>query len=156
VFRTRDGYLNLATTGQSIWERCMRTMGADELIAHPDYATAALRSRNRDALNARLQEIFLTETTAAWVERMNAAGVPCGPIYDVAQMFADPQIAHLGVAAAVEGSDMSLMAQPFRLGRTPSRLAAPPPGRGAHNEEILAEFGVSPDEIAALRAAGTI
>ena len=156
VFRTRDGYINLATTGQAIWERCARAMGAEALIAMPEYATAGLRSRNRDALNAALQEVFATGTTAGWVERLNAAGVPCGPIYDIAQMFADPQVRHLGVAAPVAGADLALMAQPVRLARTPSRLDAPPPGRGAHNEEILAEFGLTPDEIAALRAAGTI
>ena len=156
VFRTSDGYLNIATTGQAIWERCMRSMGAAHLLEDPAYATAALRSRNRDVLNAALQEIFLTEATATWVERMNAAGVPCGPIYDIGQMFADPQIVHLGVAAKVADSDLALMGQPVRLSRTPSHLDAPPPGRGAHNDEILAEFGLSPDEIADLRAAGTI
>ena len=156
VFRTSDGYLNIATSGQAIWERCARAIGAEALAAHPDYATGALRSRNRDALNAALQEVFLSEATATWVERLNAAGVPCGPIYDIGQMFADPQVRHLGVAARVEGTEIDLMAQPVALGRTPSRLAAPPPARGEHSEEILAEFGLSPGEVAALRAAGTI
>jgi formyl-CoA transferase len=82
--------------------------------------------------------------------------VPCGPIYDIGQMFADPQVRHLGVAARVEGTEIDLMAQPVALGRTPSRLAAPPPARGEHVDEVLAEFGLSPDEVAALRAAGTI
>jgi formyl-CoA transferase len=156
VFRTSDGYLNIATSGQAIWERCARAIGAEALAAHPDYATGALRSRNRDALNAALQEIFLAGTTVTWVDRLNAAGVPCGPIYDIGQMFADPQVRHLGVAARVEGTEIDLMAQPVALGRTPSRLAAPPPARGEHVDEVLAEFGLSPDEVAALRAAGTI
>jgi formyl-CoA transferase len=156
VFRTRDGHLNIATTGQAIWERCARALGAAHLLGDPRFADAARRSHNRDALNAALQEIFATATTAEWVERMNAASVPCGPIYDIAEMFADPQIRHLGVAAPVAGGDLRLMAQPVRLGRTPSRLDAPPPARGAHSEEILAEFGLSADEIAALRAAGAI
>jgi len=90
------------------------------------------------------------------VDRLNAAGVPCGPIYDIGQMFADPQVRHLGVAARVEGTEIDLMGQPVALSRTPSRLAAAPPGRGAHSDEILSEFGLSPDEVAALRAAGTI
>jgi len=156
VFRTSDGYLNIATSGQAIWERCARAIGAEALAMHPDYATGALRSRNRDALNAALQDIFLAEPTATWVDRLNAAGVPCGPIYDIGQMFADPQVRHLGVAARVEGTEIDLMGQPVALSRTPSRLAAAPPGRGAHSDEILSEFGLSPDEVAALRAAGTI
>jgi crotonobetainyl-CoA:carnitine CoA-transferase CaiB-like acyl-CoA transferase len=156
VFRTLDGHINLATTGQAIWERCARTLGAAHLLDDPDYATAALRSRHRDRLNAALQDIFATGATADWVERLNAAGVPCGPIYDIGQMFADPQIRHLGVAARVSDGDLTLMGQPVRLERTPSRLDAPPPARGAHTDEILAEYGLSPEEIADLRAAGTI
>ncbi|MFM8681583.1 MAG: CaiB/BaiF CoA transferase family protein [Alphaproteobacteria bacterium] len=156
VFRTSDGYLNIATSGQAIWERCARTIGAEALAAHPDYATGALRSRNRDALNAALQEIFLAEATATWVDRLNDAGVPCGPIYDIGQMFADPQVRHLGVAARVDGTTTDLMAQPVALSRTPSLLAAPTPARGEHGYEFLAEFGLTPAEVAALRAAGTI
>ena len=156
VFKTRDGYLNLATTGQSIWERCAKAMGAEELIARPEYAKMSLRSQNRDKLNAELQAVFEKDDTAAWVEKLNAAGVPCGPIYSIDQMFADAQVKHLGVAQKVAGSDMTLMGQPFGLSRTPGRLDTPPPARGAHNDEILAEFGLATDEIAALKAAGTI
>ena len=156
VFRTSDGYLNLAATGQAIWERCAKTLGATELVSRPEYKTGALRSKNRDALNAELEAIFLTRTTGAWVEVLNAAGVPCGPIYDIGQMFADPQVRHLGVAAKVADGDLTLMAQPMQLSRTPSRLATSPPARGAHNDEVLAQFGLTADDIAKLRAAGTI
>jgi formyl-CoA transferase len=156
VFKTKDGHLNIATTGQAIWERCAKALGAEALIAREEYRTAALRSKNRDALNAELQAIFERETSADLVSKLNAAGVPCGPIYDIGQMFADPQVKHLGIAAKVDGSDMTLMAQPFALSRTPSHLDTPPPAQGAHNDEVLAEFGLSAGEIAALRAAGTI
>jgi formyl-CoA transferase len=156
VFKTKDGHLNIATTGQAIWERCAKALGAESLIAREEYRTAALRSKNRDALNAELQAIFERETSADLVSKLNAAGVPCGPIYDIGQMFADPQVKHLGIAAKVDGADMTLMAQPFALSRTPSHLDTPPPAQGAHNDEVLAEFGLSAGEIAALRAAGTI
>jgi crotonobetainyl-CoA:carnitine CoA-transferase CaiB-like acyl-CoA transferase len=156
VFKTKDGHLNIATTGQAIWERCAKALGADALIAREEYRTAALRSKNRDALNAELQAIFGRETSADLVSKLNAAGVPCGPIYDIGQMFADPQVKHLGVAAKVEGAELTLMAQPFALSRTPSHLDTPPPAQGAHNDEVLAEFGLAAGEIAALRAAGTI
>ncbi len=156
VFKTRDGYLNLATTGQAIWERCAKALGADALLARPEYANAALRSQNRDSLNEELQVCFLADDTQNWVEKLNAAGVPCGPIYAIDQMFADAQVRHLGIAAKVADADLMLMGQPVALSRTPSRLDRAPPGQGAHNDEILAEFGLSPAEIATLKTAGTI
>jgi formyl-CoA transferase len=156
VFHTADGYINIATTGGAIWERCARALGAEHLLERPEYATRELRLKNRDALNAELDAIMSKRDTASWVEVLNAAGVPCGPIYDIGQMFADPQVKHLGVAGKVADADLTLMAQPVTLCRTPSRLDRRPPERGSDSEEVLAEFGFSGDEIASLRAAGTI
>jgi formyl-CoA transferase len=156
AFRTADGYINIATAGGAIWERCAKALGAEHLLERPEYATRELRLKNRDALNAELEAILAKRDTASLVETLNAAGVPCGPIYDIGQMFADPQVKHLGVAGKVADADLTLMAQPFSLSRTPSHLDRRPPERGADSEEVLAEFGFSRDEIAALRAAGTI
>jgi formyl-CoA transferase len=156
VFRTADGYINIATTGQAIWERCVKALGADHLLARAEYATMALRSKNREALNAELEAICCKRDTASWVEALNDAGVPCGPIYDIGQMFADPQVKHLGIAGKVADADLTLMAQPFALSRTPSRLDRKPPERGENSQEVLEELGFSRDEIAALRAARTI
>jgi formyl-CoA transferase len=156
VFQTRDGYLNLATTGQAIWERCAQAMDLGGLIAEPAYATPELRSANRDALNAALQTRFRDLDTAQWIAKLNEAGVPCGPIYRIDEMFADPQIQHLGVAQHVADSDLRLMGQPVALSRSPSRLASAAPPRGGHSDEILAEFGLAAAEIAALKKAGTI
>ena len=156
VFATRDGYINVAATGQAIWERFTRALDAPQLAADARYASAALRSRNRDALNAELEAIISERTTAHWVAALNAAGVPSGPIYDIGQMFADPQVRHLGVAAPVADGDLTLMAQPVTLSRTPSRLATVPPARGEHTEQVLAEFAIPPDEIVRLRKAGVI
>ncbi|MDC7786207.1 CaiB/BaiF CoA-transferase family protein [Rhodoplanes sp. TEM] len=158
VFPTADGHINIATAGHAVWERLCREIGAPELLESPDYATGAARSANRKALNAAIAARTRTETSAAWVERLNAAGVPCGPILSIDKVFADPQVRHLGLAQDVEGSEppLTLVGQPFGLSRTPSRLAAPPPGRGQHTEAVLAEFGFAADEIAALRDAGAI
>ena len=156
VFQTRDGYLNLATTGQAIWERCAQAMDLGGLIAEPAYATPELRSANRDPLNAALAARFRDLDTAQWIAKLNEAGVPCGPIYRIDEMFADPQIRHLGVAQNVADSDLQLMGQPVGLSRSPSRLASASPPRGGHSDEILAEFGLAAAEIAALKKAGTI
>ena len=159
VFRTDDGYINIAATGGGIWERLARTLGAPEWIADPAYATSAARSQNRDALNAAIAQRLAGGTSADWVARLNAAGVPCGPIYSVDQVFADPQVRHLDIVQPVttrDGAALAMVGQPVTLSRTPSRAAAPPPARGEHADEVLAEFGFSPDEIARLRAAGVV
>ncbi|MCO5129985.1 MAG: CoA transferase [Xanthobacteraceae bacterium] len=154
VFKTSDGFINIATTGGRIWERCAEALGAPEWIADPAYASASARSDNRDALNAAIEARTATRSTAEWVDALNAAGVPCGPIYRIDQTFADPQVKHLHMAQPVPSDDgraFELVAQPVTLSRTPSRMAAPPPEFRQHTEEVLGEFGFSADEIATLR-----
>jgi len=161
VFRTADGHINIATTGQKIWERFAETIGAAQLIKREEYATAALRSKNRDALNAELDKITATKKSAEWLELLNKAGVPSGPIYSIDQMFDDPQVKHLGLAVPVptdsqDGRPLTVVAQPFTMSRTPSKMVAPPPDVGEHNDEVLKEFGFSAQEIEELRKAKAI
>jgi formyl-CoA transferase len=154
VFKTSDGYINIATTGGKIWERCAQAIGAPEMITHPDYATGPARSKNRDALNAAISACTEKRSTEEWVKDLNAAGVPCGPIYSVDQMFADAQVKHLGLAQDVpndQNRKITLVGQPFTLSRTPSHMAARPPEVGEQTEELLAEFGFGAEEIAELR-----
>ena len=154
VFKTTDGYINIATTGGRIWERCAQAIGAPELLTNPDYATAPARSKNRDALNAAINSRTETKSTETWVSDLNAAGVPCGPIYSIDQMFEDDQVKHLGIAQDVpnaEGRHVRLVGQPVALSRTPSSMVARPPEFGEQTEEVLAEFGFGVDEIAELR-----
>jgi formyl-CoA transferase len=159
VFKTKDGYINIATTGQKIWQRFCETAGATALMENPDYQNAAARSKNRDALSAQIDRHLASATSAEWVERFNAAGVPCGPIYSIDQMFADPQVRHLGIAQSVTKKDknkMQLIGQPMLLSRTPSRLVARPPELGEHTNAILKEFGFSKKDIAALHKAKAV
>jgi crotonobetainyl-CoA:carnitine CoA-transferase CaiB-like acyl-CoA transferase len=156
VFESLDGYINIATTGGAIWKRFAEAIGAADLLQHPDYATAPLRSQHRDGLNAAVGKRLAKRTTAQWVEILSAAGVPCGPIYAIDEMFADEQVKHLGIAQPVPDSDKPLLAQPFALSRTPSRMAARPPLAGEQTVEVLAEFGFNENEIAALRQSKVI
>jgi crotonobetainyl-CoA:carnitine CoA-transferase CaiB-like acyl-CoA transferase len=159
VFKTADGHINIATTGQKIWERFCQALDARDLIPRPEYSTGAARSRNRDALNAEIDQYTVKRTSADWVERFNAAGVPCGPIYAIDQMFADPQVKHIGIAQPVQAKDkapMTLVGQPVTLSRTPSRLVTPPPAIGQHTNAVLKEFGFNAKQIAALRKAEAI
>lgn len=154
VFKTADGHLNIAATGQKMWERLCHALDAVALLQREEYATPALRSKNRDALNAEIDQITATRPSAEWLDRLNKAGVPCGPIYSIDQMFADPQVQHLGLAQPIktdDGRPLQVVGQPFTLSRTPSHMAAAPPEMGQHTDEVLGEFGFSAQEIAALR-----
>ena len=159
VFKTRDGLVNIATTGGKMWERFCATLGAEALAKNPDYRTAQARSKNRDALNAEIENHLQSRTSAEWVALLNEASVPCGPIYSIDQVFADPQVRHLGIAQSVGGKGkrtLRLVGQPMSLSRTPSRLKAPPPKLGEHTDTVLREFGFSAREIAALHKAGAV
>jgi formyl-CoA transferase len=153
VFKTRDGHMNIAAVGGALWERLCRALGAEPLLQRAQYATAAARLANRDALNAELESYLASRTSAEWVERLNEAGVPCGPIHSIDQVFADPQVQHLGIVReiATDGHTLRVLGQPVTLGRTPSNIVSPPPARGEHTTEVLREFGFSDAEIDRLR-----
>jgi crotonobetainyl-CoA:carnitine CoA-transferase CaiB-like acyl-CoA transferase len=159
VFKTKDGHINIATTGQRIWQRFCESADAAELLKNPDYKDSSSRSKNRDALNAEIDKLLVSRTSAEWVERFNKAGVPSGPIYAIDEMFADPQVEHIGIAQSVTKKDkskMRLVAQPVTLSRTPSRLVARPPDLGEHTNAILKEFGFSKRDIATLHKAKAV
>jgi crotonobetainyl-CoA:carnitine CoA-transferase CaiB-like acyl-CoA transferase len=159
VFKTTDGYMNIAVTGNQIWQKFCESMGRADWITDERYVNAAARSKNRDALNAEIEAITATGTTADWIEKFNAAGVPAGEINDIGQVFSNPQVRHLGLAQPVvsqERGATELVGQPIIMSRTPSTIAAPPPLAGQHNADILKEIGYSDDEIAAMKASGAI
>ena len=156
VFQTKDGYINIASAGDEIFGRLCRAFNRPELAEHPDYKTGRARSDNRKALNAEIEAITKTRTSAEWIDALNKAGVPSGPIYKMDEVFADPQVKHLKIAQPVKGSNLTLVGQGVTLSRTPSKLVAPPPALGQHTDAVLKEFGYSARQIAALRKANAI
>ena len=159
VFKTEDGHINIASTGQVMWERLCNAIEAPELIKQPDYANNAARSKNRDALNAEIDKRTAHKTSAEWIDIFNQAGVPCGPIYSIDQMFADEQVKHLGIAQSAtrpDGKQQVFVGQPVSLSRTPSKIVATPPEQGQHTDEVLKEFGFADQDIAALHAAKAV
>ena len=158
VFRTKDGYVNIAPT-PVMWRRFCKAIDREDLIEHPSYATPKDRRNHRDELNKLIGEITGTMTSSVVVERLNRAGIPCGPIYTIDQTFADPQVRHLEIAQNVDSpalGSIKLVGQPVTLSRTPSRLVSSAPEYGEHTDEILTEFGYSSEDIARFRQAGTI
>ena len=154
VYKTRDGYFNIAVSGHKIWTRFCEAIDASELLTHPDYATAAQRSNHRDALHAELERRLQLHDTAHWIELLNQAGVPCGPIYSIDQAFADPQVQHLGIAQQV--GDVAYLGQPVTLSRTPSQVVSHPPALGQHTTEVLRDLGYGNEEIEQLHRQGIV
>ena len=155
VFATADGHINIAAAGDVIWRRLCGALGAADLADHADYATDVLRSRNRDALNAAIEERTRTRASADWIEDLNEAGVPCGPIYAIDEVFADPQVQHLGMAQPIDHpklGDIAVVGQAIGLSRAPARPYTATPERGADTDDVLRGLGLDSDAIADLRA----
>ncbi|HEY4374048.1 MAG TPA: CaiB/BaiF CoA-transferase family protein [Burkholderiales bacterium] len=158
VFKTADGYINIAATGK-LFERMCKEIGAPELTTNPDYADAKKRSANRDALHAAMEAKLVAAPSADWISRLNQAGVPCGPIYTMDQVFGDPQVEEIGIAQPVTHSrlgDIRVVGQGVNLSRTPTQVRTAAPDLGENTEEVLREYGVSGEEFADLKKRGVI
>jgi crotonobetainyl-CoA:carnitine CoA-transferase CaiB-like acyl-CoA transferase len=144
VYRAADGHLNLAVGSEVMWRRFCEAIGRPDLAEDPRFATNQGRLDNRPALNRIIEEVFATGPTAAWVERLNAAGVACGPIYTVAQVFADPQVQQARLVEEVHHAvhgPMRILGLPVALHRTPAKVTAPSPLPGQHTREVLGAAG---------------
>lgn len=157
VFATSDGFINLAAIGQTMWKRLCVALDVAPLIDEPGFGSDPERVQNRARVNAAIGAAFKTRTTADWTERLLKAGVPCGPIYTVDHMFADPQVKHLGIARPMhhpELGDIEVVGLPMQFSRYPRAEGPlqPAPHQGDQTEAILSGLGYSPERIAELRA----
>ena len=146
VFPTTDGTINIACAGEAIWQRCAIALGHPEWIEDPRFATNEDRSENRKIMNKLITQITQTKSSHYWVDLLLEKGVPAGPIYSMDEVFNDPQVQHLGIAAdanTLPFGKTKLVGQPFTMNRTPSHIATHPPARGEHTEEILNELGIN-------------
>jgi crotonobetainyl-CoA:carnitine CoA-transferase CaiB-like acyl-CoA transferase len=159
VFEVADGHMILAVGNDGQFARYCAIAGCAELASDPRFLRNADRVRNRAALIPLLAERMKLRPRAAWLAALEAAKVPCGPINDLAEVFADPQVRERAMTVELPhpvAGAVRLVGSPIKLAATPVRYRRPPPLLGNDTEEVLAEFGVSGDRIAALRSAGAI
>jgi crotonobetainyl-CoA:carnitine CoA-transferase CaiB-like acyl-CoA transferase len=155
AFATRDGYINVGAANQANWEKLCRALERPDLLADPRYRDNAARTRAALELARELEPAFALRTTGEWLERLEAAGVPAGPVNDMAAAYADPQVQAREMMVELDhptAGRVKHIGLPVKLSETPGQLRRPAPTLGQHSDEILAEAGLTPEEIGALRA----
>ena len=158
TFKTEDGYVNIAPMG-SMWSKFCSVMGLGDMELDNKFATQDARFQNRRDVDQRIENVTVTQSTAHWVDILNAAGIPCGPIYQMDEVFGDEQVKHLGVAQPVDSpgrGNTQILAQSITMERTPSHLAVGSPELGQHVVEILHDLGYTSNEIDQLREKGIV
>jgi formyl-CoA transferase len=159
TFAAADGDLSLAVVGQLMWTRFCHALDREEWTEMPDYASNERRILNRERLHPEIERVLGTKPRDRWVDDLNDASVPCGPVYAIDEMFEDPQFAHLGIVqdfSAPDAPRRKYLGQPLTMTRTPSSVTRRAPALGEHTDTVLEELGFSSAEIVDLHTRGVI
>jgi formyl-CoA transferase len=159
VFPTTDGHITMAASSARLWERFCDTIDKPDWKTKPEWTTQGGRSADRKNINAMISEITAEKPSAHWIELFEEAGIPCGPIYTIDQVFADPQVKHLNIARPMEHPRLGtkpVVASPLNLSGLDKAIRDPTPEAGQHTDAILGGLGYSPSDISAMRAKGII
>ncbi len=155
LYETRNGAIAIAPADPIFFTRLTRALGLEEAFNRPEFATNALRLQNRPAVTQIVTEKLKTQDNEYWIEMLNAAGVPCGPVYSVEQVMNDPQIADQQMVLDFEDpkyGPVRVLGSPIKFTDHPCRPPHSVPGLGEHADEILGGLGLTPGQIAELRA----
>ena len=159
AFPTADGWINIGGANQPNWERIARAIGRPELIDDPRFRTNGDRMQNLDSLVPLVSERTRTRSSAEWIAEFEAAGVPVGPINNIGQVLADPQVKARDMVVEVEHSRLGTTKAtglPIKFSETPGKVARGAPTLGEHTDEVLAAHGYSPERIRELRSEGAV
>ena len=159
MYKTMDGYLNLAASGGRLWEALCSELGAAEWLEDERFSSVSARKDNKAVLNLLIEECLSQDTTEHWVLRLNEVGVPCGPVNTVAETFSDPQVQHLGIASPVShptAGEIKILRNATNLEGVSNDIRAASPLKGQHSEELLTQFGFSDEEIDSLSHSGVV
>ncbi len=158
-FRAADGYINVGAANQANWEKLVVMLERPDLLADARYSDNPSRTRHAAELAAELDVIFAQRPAAEWLARLEAAGVPAGPIYDLAAAYAQPQVPARDMVVELDhptAGRVKHIGVPVKLSETPGVIGRPAPTLGQHTDEILAEAGLGPEVVASLRSAGVV
>jgi crotonobetainyl-CoA:carnitine CoA-transferase CaiB-like acyl-CoA transferase len=159
-YETADGPLNIATATQDMWRKLAECLGLEPLIEDPRFVDNTARFANRDLLKTLMEEKLGTRSKVEWSEALISRGVPAGPIYNLAEVFADPQVRHCGIVEEIEHpkiGPLRQVASPIQMETLgPHTSYRAPPMLGEHTLEVLGEYAVTAERIAALADAGVI
>jgi formyl-CoA transferase len=159
VFPTSDGHINIAASSSRVFTRFCETIGKSEWLQDPEWKTQVGRSKHRKAINAAIGEITKTKPSEHWIELMEANGIPCGPIYTIDQVFADPQVKHIGMARKMTSpyiGEAEVVASAINISGFSKDIRRYTPDAGEHQDEIMKSVGYTDAEIAAMREKGVI
>jgi crotonobetainyl-CoA:carnitine CoA-transferase CaiB-like acyl-CoA transferase len=159
MFRTRDGEVAIAPSQEQSYQRLVDALDAAEWRRDPRFASNDLRLRNRAAMNAAVEQKLAGATTAEWIARLNAAGVPCGRVMDLPEVFADPQVLDQEMVLTQDHpghGPVTMLGFPVKFAEAPCQLRRPAPELGADSDAVLEGLGYAPDEVVRLREAGVV